>query len=173
ILSRYVIHKLVKETGYFRFELTKMSTQKELYYCYDFILDFTIKSEKTCISIVLAVNKEFEIGIIYNPILEHLFIIRKGHGAYFNEKLIKSSSSIEGLEHSSLCLKILYATIKNIYDIILRRLEAFVSITHEIRIPWDAAAGIFIIKEIGGIVIDTNSITLNIPSIIFLIVIKV
>ncbi|KAG5344714.1 IMPA2 monophosphatase, partial [Acromyrmex charruanus] len=144
-----------------------MSTQKELYYCYDFILDFTIKSEKanmTCISIALAVNKEFEIGIIYNPVLEHLFIIRKGHGAYFNEKLIKSSSSIEGLEHSSLCLKILYATIKNIHDIILRRLEAFVSITHEIRIPWDAAAGIFIIKEIGGIVIDTNSGEFNVMS---------
>jgi len=49
----------------------------------------------TCISIALAVNKELEIGIVYNPILEHLFTARRGHGAYFNEKSIKSSS-IEG-----------------------------------------------------------------------------
>lgn len=49
----------------------------------------------TCISIALAVNKELQIGIVYNPILEQLFTARKGHGAYLNEKPIKSSS-IEG-----------------------------------------------------------------------------
>lgn len=49
----------------------------------------------TCISIALAVNKELEIGIVYNPVLEHLFTARRGHGAYFNKKPIKSSS-IEG-----------------------------------------------------------------------------
>lgn len=49
----------------------------------------------TCISIALAVNKELEIGIIYNPVLEQLFTARKGHGAFFNQKPIKSSN-VEG-----------------------------------------------------------------------------
>jgi len=49
MLSRHVISKFVKEAGYFGFELTKiakMSTQEELNYCYDFVLDLTIESGK-------------------------------------------------------------------------------------------------------------------------------
>jgi len=51
----------------------------------------------TCISIALAVNKELEIGIVYNPILEQLFTARRGHGAFLNGKPIKSSN-VEGEE---------------------------------------------------------------------------
>jgi len=39
--------------------------------------------------------------------------------------------------------------------------------------PWDVAAGVLIIKEAGGVVIDTNGIILFVPSIISLILIKV
>jgi len=49
----------------------------------------------TCISIALTVDKELEIGIVYNPILEQLFTARRGHGAFLNEKPIKSSN-VEG-----------------------------------------------------------------------------
>lgn len=51
----------------------------------------------TCISIALLVNKELEIGIVYNPVLEQLFTARRGRGAFLNEKPIKSSN-IEGKE---------------------------------------------------------------------------
>ncbi|XP_011630547.1 inositol monophosphatase 2-like isoform X2 [Pogonomyrmex barbatus] len=118
----------------------------------------------TCVSIALAVNKELEIGIVYNPVLKQLFTARRGHGAFLNEKPIKSSS-VEG------------------------RLEAFVSIAHGIRtmgsaaltlchvamgtvegyhsdnlMPWDVAAGVLIIREAGGIVIDTNGGEFNVMS---------
>lgn len=58
----------------------------------------------TCISIALAVDKELEIGIVYNPILEQLFTARRGHGAFLNEKPIKSSN-VEG-EQSLLFLTV-------------------------------------------------------------------
>ncbi|XP_043588303.1 inositol monophosphatase 2-like isoform X2 [Bombus pyrosoma] len=128
----------------------------------------------TCISIGLAVKKELEIGIVYNPVLEQLFTAKRGRGAYLNGKLIKSSS-IERLEHSLLCLEASYATIENIRDITLGRVEAFVSVAHGIRtigsaalslcyvamgaaegyhtdnlMPWDVAAGVLIIRESGG-----------------------
>ncbi|XP_012236057.1 inositol monophosphatase 1-like [Linepithema humile] len=134
----------------------------------------------TCISIALAVDKELEIGIVYNPILEQLFTARRGHGAFLNEKPIKSSN-VEGLQNSLLCLEASYATMENIRDIILGRLEAFVTVAHGIRtmgsaaltlchvamgaaegyhsdnlMPWDVAAGVLIIREAGGVVIDTN-----------------
>lgn len=88
------------------------------------------------------------------------------------------------LEHSLLCLEASYATVEDIRDIILGRLEAFVSIAHGIRtmgsaaltlchvamgavegyhsdnlMPWDVAAGVLIIREAGGMVINTNGIS--------------
>ncbi|RLU19635.1 hypothetical protein DMN91_008192 [Ooceraea biroi] len=142
----------------------------------------------TCVSIALAVNKELQIGIVYNPILEQLFTARRGHGVFFNEKPI-TSSNVEELEQSLLCLEASYATIENIRDIILGRLEAFVSIAHGIRtmgsaaltlchvamgavegyhsdnlMPWDVAAGVLIVREAGGVVIDTNGGEFNIMS---------
>ncbi|KAL6429549.1 hypothetical protein ACFW04_007477 [Cataglyphis niger] len=142
----------------------------------------------TCISIALAVNKELEIGLVYNPVLEQLFTARRGHGAFLNTKPIKSSN-VEGLEHSLLCLEASYATIEDIRDIILGRLEAFVSIAHGVRtmgsaaltlchvamgavegyhsdnlMPWDVAAGVLIIREAGGVVIDTNGGEFNVMS---------
>lgn len=57
----------------------------------------------TCISIALAVNKELEIGIVYNPVLEQLFTARRGHGAFLNTKPIKSSN-VEGKKFLSFVL---------------------------------------------------------------------
>lgn len=82
--------------------------------------------------------------------------------------------------HSLICIEASYATIEDVRDIILGRLEAFVTIAHGIRIlgsaaltlchvamgainayhtdnlmPWDVAAGVLIIQESGGVVIDT------------------
>lgn len=87
------------------------------------------------------------------------------------------------LEHSLLCLETSFAIIEDIRDIVLGRLEAFVTIAHGIRtmgsaalslcyvamgaiegyhsdnlMPWDVAAGVLIIQEAGGTVIDTNGI---------------
>lgn len=102
------------------------------------------------------------------------------------------------LKHSLLCLETSYATIENIRDIILGRLEAFVSVACGIRtmgsaaltlchvamgavegyhsdnlMPWDVAAGVLIVKEAGGVIIDTNGIILYILPIISLILIRV
>lgn len=87
------------------------------------------------------------------------------------------------LAHSLICIEASYATIEDIRDIILGRLEAFVTISHGIRtlgsaaltlchvamgaaeayhsdnlMPWDVAAGVLIIKEAGGITLDTKGI---------------
>ncbi|XP_043475394.1 inositol monophosphatase 1-like [Leptopilina heterotoma] len=133
----------------------------------------------TCISVALAVNKKLEIGIVYNPVLEQMFTARRGQGAFLNGKSI-NSSKVEEVSQSLICIEASYATIEDIRDIILGRLEAFVTIAHGIRtlgsaaltlchvamgatevyhtdnlMPWDVAAGVLIINEAGGVVIDT------------------
>lgn len=50
----------------------------------------------TCISIALSVNKELQLGIVYNPALEQLFTAKKGQGAFLNGKPIKCSN-IKGM----------------------------------------------------------------------------
>ncbi|KZC04626.1 PREDICTED: inositol monophosphatase 1-like [Dufourea novaeangliae] len=142
----------------------------------------------TCVSIGLSVKKELEIGIVYNPILEQLFTARRGRGASLNGKPIHASK-VEKLEHSLLCLEASYATIESIRDTVLGRMEAFVSVAHGIRtmgsaaltlcyvamgaaeayhtdnlMAWDVAAGVLIIREAGGVVIDTNGGEFNVMS---------
>ncbi|XP_043263919.1 inositol monophosphatase 2-like [Colletes gigas] len=140
----------------------------------------------TCISIALTVKKELEIGIVYNPVLEQLFTARRGRGAFLNGKPIKSSK-VDKLEQSLICHEVSYATMENIRDVTLGRLEAFVSVAHGVRtmgsaaltlcyvamgaaeayhtdnlLPWDVAAGVLIIREANGVVIDTNGGEFNI-----------
>jgi len=87
------------------------------------------------------------------------------------------------LKDSLLCLESSFAIIENIRDIVLGRLEAFVSKSQGVRtlgsaaltlcyvamgivegyqcdklMPWDVAAGVLIIREAGGVVINTNGI---------------
>ncbi|XP_015603774.1 inositol monophosphatase 1 [Cephus cinctus] len=140
----------------------------------------------TCISIALAINKQLELGIVYNPILEQMFTARRGRGAFLNGKPIVSSN-VQELGSSLVCIEASYATIPEIRDVILGRLEAFVSIAHGIRtlgsaaltlchvamgaaeayhtdnlMPWDVAAGVLIIREAGGVVIDTSGGEFNV-----------
>ncbi|XP_043275788.1 inositol monophosphatase 1-like [Venturia canescens] len=134
----------------------------------------------TCISIALVVNKQLEIGIVYNPLLEQMFTARRGQGAFLNGKPIRSSDVVD-VRNSLICIEASYATIESIRDIVLGRLEAFVSVAHGIRtlgsaaltlcyvamgaaeayhsdnlMPWDVAAGTLIIREAGGNVVDTR-----------------
>ena len=47
------------------------------------------------VSIGLLINKQAEIGLVYNPILEEMFTARRGHGALCNNKPIHCTK-IEG-----------------------------------------------------------------------------
>nr|CAD7576787.1 unnamed protein product [Timema californicum] len=55
----------------------------------------------TCISIGLTVNREPVLGVVYNPILEHMFTARKGHGAFLNSRRIHVSD-VTGRERAFL-----------------------------------------------------------------------
>lgn len=43
------------------------------------------------ISIALTINKQVEIGVIYNPVLDRLYSARRGKGAFRNGRPIKCS----------------------------------------------------------------------------------
>ncbi|XP_011630544.1 inositol monophosphatase 2-like [Pogonomyrmex barbatus] len=136
-----------------------------------------------CISVGLMICKELVLGIIYNPMHSEFYSAIKGKGAFLNGKPICCSKVTElkealiGLE-TSIALVISVGANKDIYT---GRINALVEITQGVRNigsaamamayvargaldsfhlddlkPWDVAAGTLIIREAGGIVIDTK-----------------
>ena len=49
-------------------------------------------------------NKEAEVGVVYNPILEQMFYAKKGQGAFLNDKQIKVSGQTGQYFHQSFFL---------------------------------------------------------------------
>ncbi len=131
------------------------------------------------ISIALMKNKEPVLGVIYIPYLNEMYWAVKDKGAYLNEKEIKVNDK-SNLKESLLVTgfpydlnedefnnidifnKLLYKTrgIRRIgsaaYDLACvasGKLDAF----WELKLsPWDVKAGVILVKESGGNVIETN-----------------
>ncbi|XP_076676508.1 uncharacterized protein LOC143373274 [Andrena cerasifolii] len=136
---------------------------------------------QTCISLGLTVCKEVVVGIIYNPIVSDLYTAVKGQGAFLNEKPIRSSCVAELKEA---LIEIELASLrfpgKN-RDVRMGRFEACIQATRGVRYlgsaamglahvargaldgfqmdplkPWDVAAGILIVREAGGTVLNAK-----------------
>nr|XP_003702627.1 PREDICTED: inositol monophosphatase 2-like [Megachile rotundata] len=148
----------------------------------DGTLNFINSYPFSCISVALSVRKEIVIGIIYDPLRSELFTAIKGHGAFLNDKRIKTTNVTE-LKKALIEFELfsLFIPTKN-RDIKLGRLEALHRATRGIRFmgsatlslayvakgaldsfqmdnlkPWDIAAGILLVREAGGSVIDTKA----------------
>nr|XP_033201481.1 inositol monophosphatase 3-like isoform X1 [Bombus vancouverensis nearcticus] len=153
----------------------------------DGTINYINANPNTCISVALAVCKKIVVGIIYNPITSELYTAIKGHGAFLNDKPIKTSRNTE-LRKSLIELELFSLRIpsKN-RDIRWGRFEALLNASQGIRFlgsaamalayvakgaidcfqmdhlqPWDVAAGVLIICEAGGTVIDTKDEEYNV-----------
>jgi myo-inositol-1(or 4)-monophosphatase len=130
-----------------------------------------------CVSVALAHNGEFMIGIIYDPNLNECFHAIKGKGAYLNSKTISVSESTSlahsvvatGFPHRSFekmeeyvqsldyffrntrSLRRLGAAALDMAYIACGRMDAFFELK---LMPWDIAAGTLIVREAGGIATD-------------------
>ncbi len=132
-----------------------------------------------CISIALVKRREVITGVIYNPILNELFVAEKGKGSFLNGEQILVSRCIQ-LDNSFLvtgfpynidsnpgnCVEQFIQMLKQ--GIPVRRLGsaaldlAYVAAGRfdgfwEINLnPWDVAAGFLLVEEAGGKVTQYN-----------------
>ena len=152
----------------------------------DGTMNYVNANPNTCISVALAVCKKIVIGIIYNPITSELYTAIKGHGAFLNDKPIKTSRNTE-LRKSLIEFEFSALRISKNRDIRWGRFEALFNATKGVRFlgsaamalayvargaidcfqmddlqPWDVAAGVLIICEAGGTVIDTKEEEYNV-----------
>ncbi|KAK3737294.1 hypothetical protein QZH41_008201 [Actinostola sp. cb2023] len=134
-----------------------------------------------CVSIGLAINKEIQVGVVYNSVLNEMYTAIKGKGAFLNDKKISSSKERE-LARSLIITELGSNRKKERLDIVMKNLRTIAEepdAAHGIRIGgsaaynlctiarggadgyfqfgihvWDIAAGILIVTEAGGVVID-------------------
>lgn len=149
--------------------------------------NFVIGNPYFSVSIALAKNNEVILGVVFNPILNELYIAEKGKGALLNNKPISVSSTqnmsdsfiasayssdeknikkglkvIEKLSFNSRKVVINFSPALNLCNIARGRIEALVD---NGTTPEDHAAGSLIVIEAGGKIQNYSSKTWNINKI--------
>ncbi|PSN40062.1 Inositol monophosphatase 1 [Blattella germanica] len=144
----------------------------------DGTMNFVHGYPNVCVSVALWVNKEPEIGIIYNPVLEQLFTARRGQGAFMNERQIHVSKETD-LSKSLIGYEFGTSRDPEKMKVVLENMKILVPQVHGIRASgscamnmalvalggtdanfefgihaWDVAAGALIVTEAGGVCID-------------------
>lgn len=176
INSKYPDHQvLAEESGY----SAERNTDKPLWIIdpLDGTVNFAHGIPIYSVSIAVEINKEIVAGAIYQPMLEESFYAGKNLGAFYNSKPIKVSKQSD--IHKSLLVTGFpynindnpYNTLQTFNEIIqngspVRRLgSAAIDLAYvakgrfegfwEVKLqPWDVAAGILILREAGGTVIN-------------------
>lgn len=129
-----------------------------------------------CVSIGLAIRKQVVVGVVYNPMLDEMYTATKGGGAYCNGNRIHVSGQ-EDIGRS-----LVYATVtKKHADTKFANMKAcrmegaglrnfgcaseslcFIAngsldIMYDYGLHvWDVAAGVLLVEEAGGVVLDPN-----------------
>lgn len=141
------------------------------------------------VSIGLAVNKELELGIIYNCVKEKLYTGRRGHGAFCNGEKLQASKQ-QDISKALILTELGSIREPTAVRMLFNNMEKLISVqAHGIRIIgsaaldlchvatgdveafyqfglhcWDMAAAAVIVREAGGILIDTAGGPLDLMS---------
>ncbi len=130
-----------------------------------------------CVSIALERKGEICLGVIYNPMLEEMFVAERGKGAFLNGRKISVSSTADltrsllatgfpydirddennninyfsGMAKKARAIRRAGSAALDMAYIAMGRFDGF----WELKLmPWDTAAGWLLIHEAGGVVTD-------------------
>ncbi|XP_037090142.1 inositol monophosphatase 1-like isoform X1 [Pollicipes pollicipes] len=145
----------------------------------DGTMNFVHSFPFVCVSIGLTVNKEPVVGVIYNPILDHMYHARKGCGAFLNDERISASGETD-LSKALVIGEMGTSPIPEKMDCVFHNAQALVAKAHGFRScgscaldmclvasgaadcyheagihVWDIAAGALLLTEAGAVVMDT------------------
>lgn len=173
IKDLYPEHKLYSEEGYGD-EVTSLEGIVWIVDPIDGTMNFVHQKENFCISVGIYQDGVGEIGVIYDVIRDNLYIAERNKGAFKNDKKLKPlredlsiKESILGMNHFFLCEN-KAIDYKNSQSLVkkVRGVRSYGSAAlqfayvaegkldgslHLSLSPWDLAAGIVLVKEVGGI----------------------
>jgi len=144
-----------------------------------------------CVSIALEVAGERVLGVVYNPMLDEMFVAEKGRGAFLNGRPIRVSATAEmskcllatGFPYDIRCSTDnnldLFAALAVQVQAVRRAGSAALDLAYvaagrfdgfwELKLhPWDTAAGCLLVEEAGGVVTDLQGgvFTLDAPHVV-------
>lgn len=141
--------------------------------------NFRVHSPLFSVSIALYYKKQPLVAVVYAPYLKEMFTAEKGHGAYMNGKRLKVSNtkdikksfltychgsegkhikravelykyfklnSIDMRQLGSAAIELAWVASGRVESIVIPGVK-----------PWDAAAGILLVREAGGLATDFNN----------------
>lgn len=142
----------------------------------DGTINLARKIEEYAISIALCHNGKVELGVIFQPVTNKLYVAEKGQGAYLNDRRIivseeqevinalvatDNSSKIDARIEtfrilSKICTKVRHVRIFGSGALHLARIaEGKIDFYYKARFNfWDYAAGIVLLQEAGGKITD-------------------
>lgn len=142
-----------------------------------------------CVSIALMVDKEAVLGVVYNPVIEEMYVAEKGRGAFLNGDKISVSDTKE-LVAALVATELGTHREGNTLEFVFSRVRELSSLTRSLRCNgscaiglcgvacgrldvfyeigfggcWDAAAGALMVQEAGGKVLDPSGKSFNVMS---------
>lgn len=171
-------HKFIGEETASKVELTDDLTW--LVDPIDGTMNFVHQFPYFCCSIGLLQNKQPIVGVIYGPFIDKLYTAKKGFGAFCNGKPIHVKNC-QAINESLIITELGSYRDSQRREAIFKNLEAIGWGAHGVRAigsaalnfcsvasgqtegyyefgihSWDMAAGVIILREAGGIVIDTE-----------------
>lgn len=154
----------------------------------DGTMNFVHSFPHSCISLAVLHNKIAQIGVIYNPVLEQMYTAQLGKGAFLNGKPIHVSGETE-LNKSLVIVEHGTSRDPEKHNCVMKNIETLITKAHGLRSMgsaaldmaavaaggcdsyfefgihvWDIAAGDLIVREAGGICIDTEGGPLDLMS---------
>ncbi|CQR47827.1 Inositol-1-monophosphatase [Paraliobacillus sp. PM-2] len=183
IRSHYPTHKLLSEEG-FGDDLTTLDGTVWIIDPIDGTMNFVHQKRNFAISLAIYQDGVGEIGLIYNVMEDILYHVKKGEGAYRNETKLATLKKHVNLEECILLINNIWscenARINHmkIQELIKKVrgtrsygsaalefagvaegiLDAYISIQLH---PWDLAAGVILVEEVGGITTQIDGKPLN------------
>jgi len=140
-----------------------------------------------CVSIALEIEGDICLGVVFNPMLDEMFVAEKGGGAYLNSRNL-SVSKTAILSHSLLATGFPYDIRENennnisYFTEMARKVQAirragsaaldlaYVAAGRfdgfwELKLmPWDTAAGCLLVQEAGGLITDLSGLPFHLQS---------
>lgn len=149
--------------------------------------NFVHQYPSCCVSIALWMNRQPELGVVYNPVLQELFSAEKGKGAFLNGQRIHTSSTKE-MEQAVFATELGVVREPAVIQAIFDRVAKIALVTRSVRCGgsialdlcnvacgrldfcyeiefggcWDVGAGSLIVMEAGGNVLDPCGGSFNI-----------
>ncbi|HYA15671.1 MAG TPA: inositol monophosphatase family protein [Syntrophales bacterium] len=144
-----------------------------------------------CVSIALEEKGEIRLGVIYNPILDEIFVAEKGRGAFLNNRKVSVSNTSDlsrsllatgfpydirdndnnninyftGMAKNAQAIRRAGSAALDMAYVAMGRFDGF----WELKLmPWDTAAGLLLIIEAGGMVTDLfgGNFSINSPHVL-------